>query len=123
MRFYPKVLGSTQQRVLRRLAPLLTRLNYYLAGGTALAVQLGHRRSVDLDWFTATPIPDPLRLADELRSLGLPFVTGQTERGTLHGAVSGVRISNWNIVIRIFSLWCLGELSIVDWRPWQIWRR
>jgi hypothetical protein len=26
--------------------------NFYLAGGTALALQLGHRRSVDLDFFT-----------------------------------------------------------------------
>lgn len=24
---------------------------YYLAGGTALALQIGHRRSVDLGWF------------------------------------------------------------------------
>jgi len=27
---------------------------FYLAGGTALALQLGHRRSVDLDFFSAT---------------------------------------------------------------------
>ena len=27
---------------------------FYLAGGTALALQLGHRRSVDLDFFSPT---------------------------------------------------------------------
>jgi len=27
---------------------------FYLAGGTALALQLGHRRSVDLDFFSQT---------------------------------------------------------------------
>jgi Nucleotidyl transferase AbiEii toxin, Type IV TA system len=27
---------------------------FYLAGGTALALQLGHRRSVDLDFFSET---------------------------------------------------------------------
>ena len=26
--------------------------SWYLAGGTALALQVGHRRSVDLDFFT-----------------------------------------------------------------------
>ncbi len=31
--------------------PLLD--HYYLAGGTALALQIGHRVSTDLDWFTA----------------------------------------------------------------------
>ena len=26
--------------------------SFYLAGGTALAVQIGHRKSIDLDFFT-----------------------------------------------------------------------
>jgi hypothetical protein len=26
---------------------------FYLAGGTALAIQLGHRRSFDLDYFSS----------------------------------------------------------------------
>lgn len=38
---------------------------FYLAGGTALALQLGHRRSADLDYFTQTEdVPvliEPLR--------------------------------------------------------------
>jgi len=29
---------------------------YYLAGGTALALQIGHRRSVDLDFFSETDL-------------------------------------------------------------------
>ena len=33
----------------------------YLGGGTALALQLGHRRSVDFDIFINTPIKDSLR--------------------------------------------------------------
>ena len=28
--------------------------DFYLAGGTALALQIGHRISTDLDWFSAT---------------------------------------------------------------------
>jgi predicted nucleotidyltransferase component of viral defense system len=27
---------------------------FYLAGGTALSLQLGHRQSIDLDFFSAT---------------------------------------------------------------------
>ena len=30
--------------------------DFYLAGGTALALQIGHRKSVDLDFFTSEPI-------------------------------------------------------------------
>lgn len=29
--------------------------NFYLAGGTALALQVGHRKSIDLDFFTNNP--------------------------------------------------------------------
>ena len=37
---------------------------FYLAGGTALALRIGHRRSIDLDFFSATdPIDAPSRHA------------------------------------------------------------
>lgn len=38
---------------------------YYLAGGTALALFCGHRKSVDLDYFIAKPI-DTLALKNKL---------------------------------------------------------
>jgi hypothetical protein len=45
---------------------------FYLAGGTALALRLGHRRSIDLDFFSAT---DPLarRTRQEIVSALLPL--------------------------------------------------
>jgi hypothetical protein len=75
------------------MGPPVTQRRFYLAGGTALAAQLGHRRSVDLDWFTEERLVDPLMLGQELREEGVSFVTGQVARGTLHGMVSGVRAS------------------------------
>lgn len=40
------------------LFPLLSRFNnFYLAGGTALALHIGHRRSVDFDLFTPAELP------------------------------------------------------------------
>lgn len=43
------------------LFPKLARFsNFYLAGGTALALQVGHRRSIDFDLFTAEELPDRL---------------------------------------------------------------
>jgi hypothetical protein len=72
---------------------LLTPRQYYLGGGTAVALHLGHRRSVDLDWFTTALIADPLLLAQDLRDSGVPFVTRSAEHGTLHGSVARVRVS------------------------------
>ena len=88
-----EVLGRVQRRVLERLGPLATARGFYLAGGTGLALQLGHRRSVDFDWFIEGRVGDPLVLARQVRDDGIALRVDQTERGTLHGRVAGVRVS------------------------------
>ena len=67
--------------------------HFYLGGGTAIAIYLGHRHSMDLDWFIEKSMGDPMRLAQSFRDRGISFVTGQIEPGTLHGTISGVRVS------------------------------
>lgn len=93
MRFHTQGLTAKQLRVLRSLGSVLRRRKFYLAGGTATAIYFGHRRSIDLDWFTQGPMGDALTLAAWLRDQGQPFSTGQTAPGTLHGEISGVRVS------------------------------
>lgn len=93
MNFYSEVLGTVQKRALRQLAPAMAQWHFYLGGGTAIALYLGHRRSLDLDWFSASQISDPMGLAQEIRDQGIAFCTGQIDRGTLHGTVSMVRVS------------------------------
>jgi hypothetical protein len=89
-----EVLGRGQRGVLRRLGPLAEARGFYLAGGTALALQLGHRRSVDFDWFTSHPLADPMGLARQIQAdAGIALEVDATERGTLHGRLSGVRVS------------------------------
>ena len=79
--------------MLSQLGPIMATQQFYLGGGTALAIHLGHRRSVDFDWFTQGRIADPLRLAQDLNDQGVVFVMRSMERGTLHGSVSGVQVS------------------------------
>lgn len=86
-------LGRKQRSLLLRLAPLAQGHGFYLAGGTGLALQLGHRRSVDFDWFREAPIPDPLRLAAELDASAGRIEIDRVERGTLHASAGGVRLS------------------------------
>jgi hypothetical protein len=93
MSLHPEVLQGSQAEVLRMLARPVTADGFYLAGGTALALHLGHRRSEDFDWFTANPFPDSLVLAQRLRDAGIPFTTASTERGTLHGTAADVRVT------------------------------
>ena len=93
MGFHRDVLTQDQKRVLKRLGPFALQQNFYLAGGTALAIHLGHRCSRDFDWFTTRQISDAMILAGLIRAEGISFKLGQVARGTLSGSVSRVPIS------------------------------
>jgi predicted nucleotidyltransferase component of viral defense system len=49
-----ETITSQMRDVLRFIGQQSFAGRFYLAGGTALALRLGHRRSVDLDFFSAT---------------------------------------------------------------------
>lgn len=93
MGFHTEVMPPPQQKVLKELGTAATVNRFYLAGGTAIAIWLGHRESVDLDWFTDGPITDPMDLAGRLREDGLGLDVSSVARGTLHGKADEVRLS------------------------------
>ncbi len=93
MKYHAESLNKKQFSVLQKLAPVAQEKNFYLAGGTALAIYFGHRISVDLDWFTSKPLGDAMFLAQSLRNANLDFVTEQASFGTLHGSISNVRVT------------------------------
>ncbi len=66
--------------------------HFYLAGGTALALQLGHRHSVDLDFFS--PTQDIPTIRPKLDETLAPFDATLTDSawGNLVYIVKGVRI-------------------------------
>jgi hypothetical protein len=88
-----EVLPPDQRNALRHLGPAAKESGFYLGGGTAVAVHLGHRQSLDLDWFTGDRVDQPLALATDFQSRGIDFRVGSVQRGTLHGEVGGVRVS------------------------------
>lgn len=55
--------------LLRKLQRLPSLRNTRLVGGTSLALQIGHRKSIDLDFFGEVSV-DSIVLTDELRELG-----------------------------------------------------
>lgn len=111
MTLHEEVMSSVQREVLRRIGPLVEDMGFYLGGGTAVAIHIGHRRSEDFDWFVKDAIPDPMTLAEELRHRGVNVVTTDVARGTLHTDVDGVRVSFLE-----YRYPLLGEL--VPWREY-----
>lgn len=67
---------------------------FYLAGGTGLALQLGHRQSIDFDFFTDKQF-DTEKLVEELRHSfsTSQFVVTMEERNSLDCLVENVRLS------------------------------
>src|SRR3989338_11153 len=64
---------------------------WYLAGGTALALHVGHRQSVDLDFFTRRTF-DEKKVAEQLSTLG-QWETTSMSPGTIYGEFMGAKIS------------------------------
>jgi predicted nucleotidyltransferase component of viral defense system len=76
-------------RILGRL-PFLQR--FYLAGGTALALQIGHRRSIDLDFFSETDEVDERSRGEILRALAaLQVQVIENTGGNLLLLANGIR--------------------------------
>ena len=87
MKNLPK--GSDSALHLLKAANLLG--DFYLAGGTSLALQYAHRTSVDLDFFTGKQ----LELEPLLQALNRTqaFELLETAKGTIHGLLKKVKIS------------------------------
>ncbi len=49
-----ETVSEEMRRVMKHFSGTEIGRRFYLAGGTALALQLGHRRSIDLDFFSPT---------------------------------------------------------------------
>lgn len=65
---------------------------YYLAGGTAIALLVGHRESIDLDYFIAEHI-DTEKLKKLLRELFPEVVFTSEDVDTLWCMTNGVKVS------------------------------
>ena len=88
-----EIIRPDQDTVLKKLGRVADEYGFYLAGGTALALHFGHRRSDDFDWFTKAMIDDPQTLEMNLHEQGLTLTEQQISPGTLHAVVDTVHVS------------------------------
>lgn len=79
-------------KVLKALKGAVQARKCVLAGGTAVALHLGHRRSIDFDFFSELPFSSD-RLFREIRPAGRDVQTLQEEEGTLTVLVDDVKVS------------------------------
>jgi len=91
MTVHTEVLTERQVRVLDAIASIANAGGFYLAGGMAIALRVGHRRSEDFDWL-ATEVKRPEALAAEIRDRGLVVDSLELAAGTVNCHIGGVKM-------------------------------
>lgn len=112
---FTAALPQGRRDVLEQLAGIPSLKKFYLAGGTAVALHLGHRISEDFDFFTTYEF-DVSSLREELNSAG-NFILTDIKSGTLHGIFNGVKVSFLFYAPRlVFPAHAFSGCSIADIR-------
>jgi hypothetical protein len=111
---HPEILNKNQQDLL----PLIEffKRKYYLVGGTAIALHIGHRMSIDFDMFTDKSFSpqDVLKRIDAF-SKGLKFRIIYRETGQLHLYLNEVKLTFYHYPYSIpTSTKYLKEAKIPD---------
>jgi len=89
--------------------------SFYLAGGTGVALQLKHRVSIDLDFFTKKDI-DTKTLIQKIKTWGEISIERETEN-TLIATFNGTRVSflKYDYPL-LFDLKQIKEIKVADLR-------
>jgi len=110
------VLNSFQKKILPAMAQALAGTDLYLAGGTALALQVGHRPSIDFDWF-GSQIGDAEILFHRLRVAGLDFTVLTHSFETVYVEIETVQVSFIGYsypVLHPFCHWAEYDISMAS---------
>lgn len=88
---YAEVITEKTQQFLESLDKTRIIKDFYLAGGTALALQYGHRKSKDFDFFSLRNFSNK-KILQKLSRFGRIKILTE-EPGTLNITLNGIRIS------------------------------
>lgn len=89
---FAKILSETAKQSLDKLTNVSVFRSSYLAGGTALALQLGHRYSYDLDFFTKEKFDERI-LVQQLAEALDDFHLERQDWRTILGYIKDMRFS------------------------------
>lgn len=111
--FYPETLPAKTASLLNLIQSQTPEFlsRFYLTGGTALTLLLGHRESEDLDWFSQENF-DPVKLQSQLLQLG-SLDRAELEANTLNAYLNGVKVQFLNYsytLLEPFVIW--GKIKI-----------
>ena len=89
--WHRETVDAKVERTLNDLQRIPIVSGFYLAGGTGLALQLGHRRSVDLDFFLGENFNEDNLLQNVQHLEGFSLVSKAP--GTIYANIQGTKVS------------------------------
>lgn len=116
MNFYTNTIPQATSFVLDSIKEISDIRNFYLTGGTALSLLIGHRESEDLDFFTKNSFRPEL-LQQKLLQLGT-LENVQIDQGTLNLFVNKVKLQflyyPYNLLERLIPWNGISLSSMID---------
>jgi len=99
--YHIKIMSADHLKLFEKLSQEDFINDFYLAGGTALALQIGHRRSLDFDFFTPSDF-DTAVITVKLTGIG-EYRRENEEKNTINGSLDGVKISFFGYKYRVID--------------------
>ncbi|GHT00605.1 hypothetical protein FACS189421_12830 [Bacteroidia bacterium] len=117
---HPEILSPEQKELL----PLVKsfRREFYLVGGTAIALLIGHRKSIDFDLFKSTPFISK-KILDKISTIESHYVVTRRVKEQINLTISDVKITffeypyfietpvNFDKILRMPDLLTLGAMK------------
>lgn len=112
MVLYPQILNEKQQKFLKDLI-FLKKYPFYLAGGTALALQLNHRTSLDFDFYSQEKLRTEDLIGDFKKNFPAISLSKKQPEDTFQTKINGVNFSVFYYPYRL-----IGQL--IDFPPFKL---
>lgn len=103
---YQEVINKKTEHLLSTLVEKKIVEDFYLAGGTALALQFGHRKSIDLDWFNQKDF-NTEKLKGQIKKISQPVIESE-EENTLDLILNEVKLSFFGYKYKLLY-------SLIEW--------
>ena len=104
---YTQIFNSNQAALL----PLVRqfRKEFYLVGGTAIALHIGHRRSIDFDLFKFNPLR-PKKIIETISGFDYPYVVTRRVTEQLNATVHDVKFTFFQYPFQINATEKLADI-------------
>ncbi|MGQ9647181.1 MAG: nucleotidyl transferase AbiEii/AbiGii toxin family protein [Thermodesulfobacteriota bacterium] len=113
---FEDVLPERAQALLDKITPIVHQEGFYLAGGSGLALQIGHRISEDIDFFKEFSFNTDL-LFSLLKQATASSTRILEEKDTLWTLLDGVRCCFFMYGVQLlFAPVLIKGLKVADWR-------